>query len=400
MSPARLSAIPLRVLHVVAPARVGGLESVLRTMAAGQRGRGWDVRVLAVVEPHEAVGHPWVASLRAAGVAVDVLPLPARAYARERRHVRRYCVAWRPDVMHTHGYRPDVLHVGTARRLGIPAVTTEHGASRRRGKPTWGERLQLVSLHRFDAVVAVSRAIADRLRGRWVRPDRLHVIPNAWDGVRPRTDRAAARARLGLPQEGFVVGWVGRIIHAKGVDLLLRAVRDLADLPLTVSLVGDGSERFGVEGLARALGVAARVRFHGAVIDARELYPAFDLFVLSSRTEGTPVALFEAMAARVPVVATAVGGVPDVIRPGRDGLLVPPENVEELAGAIRRVYEEPASARARADSALTRLESEFDPSRFLDRYERLYLSLVGTSRPRSTLQAARDGQDRAATRRD
>jgi glycosyltransferase involved in cell wall biosynthesis len=375
---------------------------VLRTMAVGQHARGYDVRVLAVVEPHDAIGHPWIAGLRAAGVGVEVLSLPARAYVRERRYVRRYCSAFRPDVVHTHGYRPDVLHVGTARRLGISAVTTEHGASRRRGKPTWGEQLQLFSLHRFDAVVAVSRALADRLRGRWVRPDRLHIIPNAWNGLWPETDRSTARARLGLPQEGFVLGWVGRIIHAKGVDLLLRAVQSLADLPITVSLVGDGGERAEAEALARALGLAGRVRFHGAVDGASELYPAFDLFVLSSRTEGTPVVLFEAMAARVPVVATAVGGVPDVIRSGRDGWLVPPENVEELAAAIRRVYREPAAARARADSALTRLESEFGPSRFLDRYERLYLSLVGARRSRGPLPAARHGErsERSRTSRD
>ena len=370
----RASCGALSILHIVAPAQAGGLEEVVVALAAGLAARGHTVRVLALLD-REGSRDPITRRLPGAGVEVVPTVLLGRAYARERAAVARACAVFRPDVVHTHGYRPDVLDGGVARRLGIPTVTTVHGFTGGDWKNRLYERLQIRAFRRFDAVAAVSRPIVERLVRAGVPRQRIHLLPNAWAGRPPALDRAAARRALGVPVEGFRIGWVGRLTAEKGADVFVEALARLGDVPVSVSIVGDGRERGPLEQRARELGLAERIAWHGLVADAAGLYRAFDVFVLSSRTEGTPIALFEAMAAGVPVIATRVGGVPDVVSPA-EALLVPAEDPEALASAIRAVLGDPAAAAARAAAARARLEREFGMDPWLDRYEKLYRGLT------------------------
>jgi glycosyltransferase involved in cell wall biosynthesis len=235
--------------------------------------------------------------------------------------------------------------------------------------------LQVLLLRRFDAVIAVSRRLSDELRGKWVRPDRLHVIQNGWSDRTTVAARSDARRHLNLPIEGTVVGWVGRLIPIKGADVFLRAVQDLNALQVTFSLVGDGSERARLEEFVRAKGLSDRVRFHGIVPGAARYISAFDAFVLSSRSEGTPVTLLEAIAAGVPVVVTHVGGVPDVVGPA-EAMLVPPEDPRALAEAIRSVVQDPVAAARRAAAAAHRLHQNLGMERWIDAHDRVYDLIV------------------------
>jgi glycosyltransferase involved in cell wall biosynthesis len=185
----------------------------------------------------------------------------------------------------------------------------------------------------------------------------------------------AARRALSLPQDGAVVGFVGRLIPAKGGDLLLRALARVSDLPFRVALIGAGSERARLEALASELGIAERVHFHGEIPNAAPLFPAFDLFVSSSRSEGSPIVLFEAMAAGVPIAAARVGGVPEALRE-QDAWLVPPEDPEALARAVREALGDPAAARRRAQSARERLASAYALAPWLDAYEAFYREAI------------------------
>ncbi|PYP94454.1 MAG: hypothetical protein DMD34_08540 [Gemmatimonadetes bacterium] len=134
-----------------------------------------------------------------------------------------------------------------------------------------------------------------------------------------------------------------------------------------------------LERLAGALGLGSRVTFHGKVDDAARLFPAFDMFVLSSRTEGTPIVLFEAMAAGVPVVATAVGGVPDVVS-CTEALLVPPQDPVALAQAIRTALLDPGATHARVTAARARLTREFTLARWVARYDAVYQQVARAPR--------------------
>lgn len=369
------------ILHVVAPGEFGGLEQVVQALASGQQRGGHGVHVAALLDS-QRWDHPFVISLRRAGVPVTGFPLASRAYLRERAEVRAICRNLRPDIVHTHGYRPDVVDAPVARQLGIPTVTTVHGFTGGGWKNRLYERLQLRAFRRFDAVVAVSQPLARCLAAAGVRSDRLHVVANAWAGGTGVLDRVSARRALGVPETGFRIGWVGRLTREKGADILLDALGHLTDLALEASILGDGRERRSLRAGGRDLGVENRIAWHGTVPDAARLFSAFDVFVLSSRTEGTPMVLFEAMAAGVPIVAARVGGIPDVLKPS-EALLVPPGEARALADAVRTIYRDPEAARGRAEAARQGLAERFAPSPWLARYEAIYESLraTGAGRP-------------------
>jgi len=364
----------LAVLHVIAPGDVGGAERVVHTLATGQHRAGHRVAVAAVLG-NGTDRQLFLAPLDRAGVETMTLRISPRAYGRERAAIVELCRRLRPDVVHTHGYHVDVVDAGAARRAGVPTVTTVHGFTGGDFKNWIYERLQRRAFRRFDAVVAVSRPLARDLERTGVPPARLHVVPNAWPAHDPPPlGRNQAREQLEVPEGRFHVGWVGRLTREKGLSVLLAALRLLEDVPLVVSVVGDGRQRSQLQDEAARLGVGNRVRWLGTVAEAGRLFAAFDVFALSSRTEGTPIVLFEAMAAETPIVATAVGGVPDVVTP-QEALLVAAEDPAALAQAIRSVFTNPAAAGERARRARARLASEFAPAPWLERYEAIYRSL-------------------------
>ncbi len=352
---------------------VGGAERVVHALAAGQRQAGHQVRVVAVLGA--SAGSAFLASLNRVSVETIPLWIPRRAYGRERSEFFELCRRLQPDVVHTHGYHVDIVDAAAARRAGSPTVTTVHGFTGGNWKNRIYERLQRRAFRRFDAVVAVSRPLAHDLERSGVPRTRLHFVANAWPADDPpRLSRAEARAQLGVSDDRFHIGWVGRLTEEKGADLLLAAVRQLGDVPLTVSVVGDGRCRPKLERAAVRLGISERVRWVGTRPEAARLFPAFDVFVLSSRTEGTPMVLFEAMAAGTPIVATAVGGVPDVVT-AQEASLVKAGDAAGLAHAIRAVHVDPAAAAQRARCARERLTRDFGPGPWLARYESIYRSL-------------------------
>lgn len=360
----------LSILHVTAPARFGGLESVLRTLAGGQRERGHRTTVAAVVEPGREEP-PFAGGLRAAGVEVQVVRLPSRAYVREVRALRRLGDRVAADVVHSHGFRSDVTSLLAFHGEERALVSTVHGFAATSAPGRLYEWLQRRALRRFDAVAAVSGPLRRQLVQAGIPEDTVRLVPNGWSGEEPEATRAEARRELGLPADGFVVGWVGRLSREKAPDVLLEALERLRFVPWTASIVGAGPRAPALRRRAEGMGLSHRIRWHGEVPDAARLYRAFDVFVLSSRREGTPVVLFEAMAAGVPVVATRVGGVPDVVTE-REAELVPPDDSEALAAALLRVEGDADGARRRARAARRRLETQFGPDAWLAEYESLY----------------------------
>ena len=357
-------------MHVVAPGPVGGLERVVEALATGTAQAGHEVAVAAVVDQLTS-GPGWLDRLALAGVRVARLPLPPRAYLQERRELAQLIAALAPAVVHTHGYRPDVQAGRVARRLGCATVATVHGFTGGGRKNRLYEWLQLRALREHDAVVAVAQSVVDRLTAAGVPPERIHLILNAAPPDRSPMSRADARRQLALPESEFVLGWVGRLSQEKGADLAIAALARLGPGPPTLAVLGEGRERSALERMAADLGVGDRIRWCGTIPDAGRVFAAFDCYVLSSRTEGTPIVLFEAMAAAVPIVATAVGGVPDVLS-DREAVLVATPDAGALAAAIRTVRSDPAAAQARALAARRRLAEERGIEPWVARYETVY----------------------------
>ncbi len=361
-----------RIVHLCTPARVGGLERVVQALSREQAARGHDVTVLAVVgDPAtaEAFFEPFAGS----GVRTIAMVFGGREYRRERRGIREAVLERRAHVVHTHGYRVELLHGGPLRRAGLAVVSTVHGSSRMGGLTHLMEWMQLRALRRFGGVVAVSSPLERTLLDVGVARDRLHRIPNVVPLAAAALPRDDARRALGLPTGTEpVLGWVGRIVPVKGMDVFLRAVALMPKGTHVISIIGDGPDRAPMEALARELGIADRVRFHGELPDSAKLLAAFDAFVLSSRSEGTPIVVLEAMRASLPIVATAVGGVPDVVQDPGTGWLVPPESPEALARAMGDVLADPGGAAARGRAGLDRLRREYDPGVWVARYDEVY----------------------------
>lgn len=357
---------------------MGGLESVVTMLARGHAGMGHRVCVAALVDPAGGT-FPFLDALESEGVETVRITLPTRAYSRERAAIRRLCAEIAPDVVHTHGYRSDVVDGGVARSEGIPVVSTVHGFTGGGWRNRVYEWIQERAFRDFDAVVAVSQPIVRRLERRGVRRSRIHLIPNAFDGTASVMERAPARERLGLPKDELTIGWVGRLSAEKGPDVFVDALHLLAAPLPAAAIVGAGPDEPALRERAARHGVSERLRWLGVVPGAGSLLAAFDILVLSSRTEGIPIVLLEAAAAGVPIVASRVGGVPSMFPEG-EVLLVPPDDPGALAAAIDSVRSDPHGARERALAARRRLERDFAPRPWLERYEELYRSLAGRRR--------------------
>lgn len=360
---------------------MGGLETVVSTLAAAQRRAGHTVVVAPTLS---APGDGWnfTASLEHTDVELVPLMVPRRGYLRERALIREICRSRNVSVVHTHGYRSDIVGGHAGHESGVPIVTTVHGFTGGGWKNRGYERLQRFAFRRFDAVVAVSRPQADQLRASGVPSQRIRIVPNALAAHPSPLDRAEARRALGLPAEGLVAGWVGRVSREKGIDVFIDALASLQDRVMQAAILGEGPER--VTEAARAESMApSRFLWLGAVPEASRYFAAFDLFVMSSRTEGLPMVMLEAMAAGTPIVATKVGGIPDLISP-KEGVLVPAEDPAALADAMRAVIDDREAASVRARAAQLRQKTEFDVGPWSARYESIYRDLI----------AARSGKGR------
>lgn len=376
---------PLTILHVLAPAQFGGLESVVRLLAIGQHERGHRVLVAANAEPG---AHPLLDALTAAGVRVERFFASARQIGMERAHVRRLIDANDVRVMHSHGYRPDVVDLPVARKRGVATVTTLHGFTGGDWKVRLYERLQVRAARHADAVIAVSTGVVDRCVRHGVRRDRIHVFRNAYAPAGAPLSREAARRALGLDPTAPYVVWIGRLSEEKAPDRMIDALGALADHRVRLAIVGDGPMRDLLRERATQFGVTDRLTFLGAVPDASRYLRGFDAFALSSRTEGTPMVLLEAMAAGIPIVVTAVGGVPDVVSPS-EAALIRTDGADEraiathLAQEIRLAVERGPEVTQRVRAAETRLESVFGLAAWLDRHDALYRTILHSSPSRS-----------------
>jgi glycosyltransferase involved in cell wall biosynthesis len=329
--------------------------------------------------------HPFVRALKQDGIPAEVITIEGRGYRAERAAVASLCQRLAPHVVHTHGFRPDVVDSGIARRADIATVSTVHSFIARSWRGRLYEAIQRRALRRFDAVVSVSRPIYVKLAAAGVPSTRLHCLPNAFRSGGTTLARDDARALLGVPSEGPVIGWVGRLSSEKGPDVMIDAFARVADRRALLVMVGHGSDLEALRDRAHQLGVGDRVMWTGLVPAAERLLSALDVFVLSSRTEGTPIALLEAMAAGLPIVATSVGGVPDVLD-AQCARLVPTLDVTAIAKAIDDYLASPAESRRSGDAARSKVASQFALDPWLAAYEEIYRQ-VAALHARAALRA-------------
>jgi glycosyltransferase involved in cell wall biosynthesis len=288
----------------------------------------------------------------------------------------------RPDVVHTHQIGSLFYGGPAARGTGVPLVVhTEHGREPYHGRLRTRllGRLAGRFAARFYCLSAdMARAV---LAHRIVPRHKVQVIGNGIETRRFRDggDRTVVRQDLGIPADAVVFGTVGRLTEVKRPDLLLRAFAQVRmKVPAShLLIVGDGPLRSELGGLATTLGLDGGVHFAGYQAQPERLYRAMDVFALTSRSEGIPQAVLEASAAGLPVIASRVGGVPEVVEDGQTGLLFEFGDVPALAAGLHALATNAALARRLSEAGRRRVEDRFDVGRMAEAYHHQFLGLLG-----------------------
>ncbi len=382
------------MLRVIARLNMGGPALHVAYLSAGLRDRGYETTLVAGTLARGEGSMSYVAE----ELGVPVLPLPElsreislprdlKAAFRLARLIREL----RPRILHTHTAKAGAvgriaaLLAGRARPPIV--VHTFHGHVLRGYfdpvQATLFRLLERALARTTTALVAVSPEVRDDLVALGVAPAERFAVIRLGIELAQRVEagpdgRARARRMLGIPPTRFAVGWIGRMTAVKRAEDVLGAFKALRDrgVDACLCLVGDGPDREALERRAHELGVVRHCLFLGYQDEVAPFYAAFDALLLPSANEGTPVSAIEALAAARPVVATRVGGVPDVVRDGQDGFLVEPGDVSSLADRLALLAADPALRERMGRAGRERVLSRYGVDRLLDDHDRLYRSLL------------------------
>lgn len=361
---------PVKVMHLVYTLRTGGMEkNVVKLVNALD-----PLRVRSAIcscTPADDLKH----EVRE-GVPVHELNRRAGNDIRFVATLARLLRAERPHVLHTHGWGTLVEGYVAARLSGVPRlVHGEHGTT------TTGKTnlfIQRAIWRRCDRVLSVSRTLADRMASETgFDRARITVIPNGLDVARFQPAYGVNVASVKQPDGAVTIGTVGRLVPVKDHTMLLQGLATLRDrgVGFRAVLVGDGPLRGELVERVAELRLDAVVTFAGHRPDVENCLHDMDLFVLTSKSEGLSNTIMEAMAAGLPVVATAVGGNPELVEHGVTGVLVPPGDSSALTDALESLATDSSRRRSMGAAGGVRVRVSYDLTRMLNAYEALYSEL-------------------------
>jgi len=377
------------VLRLFSRLNIGGPSVHVVLLSAGLRERAYETRLVVGQEsPREGnlldfASQRGVECVAVPGLGREIRPVSDfRALVGLYRMIREF----RPAIVHTHTAKAGMLGRLAARLAGVPVVVHTYHGHVLRGYFGPVRNVVFRTVERLlgrgsHALVAVSEAVrADLVSLGVASPPKIRVIPLGLElePLATTLPEGALRSPARVPPGSPLVAIVGRLVPIKDVGAFLHAAAAVHKaLPQArFAVVGDGEERSLLEGLAGRLGLSEVVHFHGWCRDMRSVYGDVDVVVNCSRNEGTPVALIEALAAARPVVATCVGGTPDLLGGGTRGLLVPPGDVPALANAILDTLGNPEPARRRARDGQAYVLAHHSIERLLADVDALYRELL------------------------
>jgi len=368
----------IRLLAFVTAFDAGGTERQLVALAKGVDRSRFDLRVACFRR-----SGAFLPELEAHGIPVVDYTIRSFHGLRTLKENLRFVRDLRREriqIVHAFNFYPNMFAIPAARLAGVPVVIAtlrdmgDFWTPMQRKAQRWVCRLA----HR---VVANADAVRDQAEKEGYAPEKLCVIRNGLDLAKfsGASDRGLPREALGLPPHVPVVAVFSRLNHeVKGIDCFLEAAARVAPIHRDVRfvVVGDGPLRPGLEALARRLGLGDRVRFAGFRSDVGETMAAVSIAVIPSHSEGLSNVLLESMAASLPVIATRVGGTPEVVEHEQSGLLVPPRDPAALARAIGSLLSDPARAATLGRAGRRRVEQLFQLSRMVGETESLYAGML------------------------
>ena len=377
----------VKVAYICTPIDFGGAEKVSLNFLRNTDKEKFTVCPIFLIRPWEE--KPLLVQLvEEAGYNPLFVPVGLQPYAsllRVFHVVRRLFFVLRKggfELVHTHGYFADICAIPLAKIIGIPILSTCHGFVSNSKKLRLYNKLNKWALRLCTTVIVVSEAMKVDLVQGGIKESRVIVMPNAVmvsvDSQALHRQRYERRKELGIGSGEFVVGYLGRLSEEKGVRFLVEALsislQGRGKLKLVI--VGDGPEKSALKKLTRDYSLDSKVIFAGFQANTEPWLPVFDLFVLPSLTEGTPMALLEAMAAGIPVVASAVGGVPSVVKDRINGLLVPPCRADLIAEKIELLINDHELRKAISLNAMDHIGKKYEVGAWCRSIERIYRDVI------------------------
>ena len=368
----------MKILQLISTRGFYGAEQMLVTLARELRTAGIPVEIGVIQKHRTEEGLPAMA--RNAAIPIHHLPSGRRFDRRLVSAIRGLVEAERFDLIHTHGYKSDICAWWASVSIGIPVIATAHNWTRGSLPLRAYEMLDKMALRKMHRVVSVSETVRSALMRSGIPAARLSTITNGVDYDRFQNSAAAA---LDLPADTtHLIGLVGRLVPEKGFQFMAMAGPRILRMHPRASflIVGEGPYRTRLEQLVAELGITSRFRFAGHRPDMACVYRCMDVMVLPSLREATPMCILEAMAAGVPVIASAVGGIPDVISDGVNGRLVRPGSQEELENAVITMLSKPDHARSLAANGFATIRAKFSARNMATRYAAIYLDVLSQSK--------------------
>jgi len=362
----------VKILHFISSGGLFGAENVLLTIAAGINDHGW-ISVVGAIRDGRQEHLEIIEKAKAWGIPTVVFESGGKFDLQTISQLKKYLCEQKIQILHTHNYKSDILGAVAARWAGIPAVATAHGFTDMNRAVSGYERLDRFVLRSFFKKVIV---VTDKMLPNFSRKKKM-LISNginiqrfAWGEQK----RAEFRSRYKIAATDFVIGTVGRLSPEKNQMLLLQAAEHMcaAHPQLKFLLVGNGPEEKKLKDFVKEKGLTDKIIFTGLLPDSSAVYPGMDIFTLTSLTEGVPLTILEAMAAHVPVVATKVGGVADIIQDGVTGLLVRPGSVEILISQFQLLLSSSEERHALSQRAFAFVKENFSQERMVERYKAMY----------------------------
>lgn len=369
----------MRVLHIIDSGGLYGAETMLLGLVREQRRMGLDAAILSLGNIDQGE-KPVELAARQRGIPVQTLRMRTGLNLLGTAAILRRVREQEIDLIHTHGYKGNILMGLVPRRWRrVPVVSTVHGwtsakVPSRLALYQWLDRRMLAHL---DAVVLVNNILQhDRRLNKVVAENRL-VIENGLDldwlsSLESRRDSSA------IYDGKFVVGAIGRLAPEKGFNFLIQALQLVrASCPAVHAFIlGEGPDRAVLQQQIDSAGLHEVVELVGYQSDIRVWMRDFNVFVLSSITEGLPMTLLEAMSARVPIIATNVGGIPEALGRGQGGILIQPASPTQLASAIERIYRGEVTVQTMMEYSHERMRAKYSCGRMAARYLGVYRNLL------------------------
>lgn len=365
----------MNILHVIDSGGLYGAEIMLLNLSREQQLAGHRP-IIASIGELGLLQKPLEDAAEKNGISCQIFRMRPTYDVHGIMEILRCCRKKRIQIIHTHGYKGNILFGFLPKRVRkLPIISTVHGWTSSSGfsKLRFYEWLDGHSLRFLDGVVIVNRSMLSNSKVQRLDEGKVFIVdnglPEAAIGDCP-LDQDIAR----FCRKGFILGSVGRYSREKGFDVLLDAFHLLCQQGPQVKLllIGEGNMRQELMLKAASLGVADKVFLTGYRENAARYMACLDVYVISSFTEGLPITLLEAMKSKTPVVATTVGGIPDVLEHNENALLVAPGDATQLAEAVKQVSEDPLAAEGRVEKAYEKFARRYSSKRMAQAYMNVY----------------------------